>query len=152
MHAMRVNLRLFGVNLLEQALTIPDGFGQRLREERERIGLNQTTLANIAGIRRLAQSQYEKEASSPSVRYLAAIAEAGISLDYVLFGRGTSDALLTSQDRYQIEAEAFQELETFVQSQPGGQIGAEGRFALFQAFRSRRTQEAIKLISNAVVS
>lgn len=129
---------------MEQTLTIPDGFGQRLRAERERLDLSQAALATIAGIRRLAQSQYEKEASSPSVRYLAAIGGAGINLDYVLFGRAPCDAQLTPQHRYQLDAEAFQEVEAFVQSQPGGQMGAEGRFALFQAFRSRRTREAIE--------
>lgn len=148
---MSVNFCLLGIKPLELVLTIPDGFGRRLREERERLGLSQTTLANIAGIQRLAQSQYEKEASSPSVRYLAAAAKSGVNLEYVLFGRTPCDAMLTPQDRYQIEAEAFQELEAFIESQPGGRMGAEGRFALFQAFRARRTQDAIKRIGQTVV-
>lgn len=129
---------------MEQSLTIPDGFGQRLREERERLGVSQTALACIGGVKRLAQSQYEKETSSPTVRYLAAVGGVGINLDYALFGRAPTDASLTLEKKYRIEEDAFRELEAFVQSQPGGKMGAEGRFALFQAFRARRLQEALE--------
>lgn len=139
-----VNARPYSANPLKPTLTIPDGFGHRLRDERERLGLSQTALASVAGIKRLAQSQYEKESSSPSVRYLAAIALAGINLDYVLFGRNAGEVPLTSEEKYRIDAEAFQAVEAFVQNQPGGQIGAEGRFALFQAFRSQRIEDALK--------
>lgn len=139
-----VNARLSCANPLKPTLTIPDGFGHRLREERERLGLSQTALAGVAGIKRLAQSQYEKESSSPSVRYLAAIAPTGINLDYVLFGRTAGEVPLTSEEIYRIDAEAFQAVEAFVQNQPGGQFGAEGRFALFQAFRSQRIEETLK--------
>lgn len=120
----------------EQTLTIPDGFGQRLREERERLGLSQTVLAGMGGVRRLAQSQYEKGSSSPSVRYLTAIAHAGVNLDFVLFGRPPSFKSLSPSARHQVEEEAFRQVEEFVRSQPVGQLGAEGRFALFQVFRA----------------
>lgn len=132
-----------------QTLTIPDGFGLRLREERERLGLSQTALASTGGVKRLAQGQYEKEVSSPSVRYLAAVASVGIDLQYVLFGRAPTDASLTFEKKYRIEEEAFRELEAFVQSQPGGKMGSEGRFALFQVFRARRLQEALGNLSQA---
>lgn len=147
-----VNARPSCSNPLKPTLTIPDGFGHRLREERERLGLSQTALAGVAGIKRLAQSQYEKESSSPSVRYLAAIAPTGINLDYVLFGRTAGEVPLTSEEIYRIDAEAFQAVEAFVQNQPGGQFGAEGRFALFQAFRSQRTDEALKRIGRPAVN
>ena len=147
-----VNARPYCANPLKPTLTIPDGFGHRLRDERERLGLSQTALASVAGIKRLAQSQYEKESSSPSVRYLAAIAPTGINLDYVVFGRITGEERLTEEEKYRIEAEAFQAVEVFVQNQPGGQLGAEGRFALFQAFRSQRKEEALKRIGRPAVN
>lgn len=126
---------------MEQALTIPDSFGQRLRAERERLGLSQTALASIAGIRRLAQSLYEKETSSPNVRYLSAIGSAGLNLEYILFGRIPSDTPLMADEAYQVEGEAFRLVEEFVQKQPGSQMGAEGRFALFQVFRESQTKQ-----------
>lgn len=126
---------------MEQTLTIPDSFGQRLRAERERLGLSQTALASIAGIRRLAQSQYEKETSSPNVRYLSAVGSAGLNLEYIVFGRLASDTPLTTDDTYRIEGEAFRLLEEFVQKQPGSQMGVEGRFALFQVFRENLTKQ-----------
>jgi len=68
MDANLVNARPLEIKALKPTLTIPDGFGQRLRDERERLQLSQAALAEVAGIKRLAQSQYEKETSSPSVR------------------------------------------------------------------------------------
>ena len=35
--------------------------GQRLKEERERLGLNQTDFGLIGGVKKLAQLNYEKD-------------------------------------------------------------------------------------------
>jgi transcriptional regulator with XRE-family HTH domain len=128
---------------MPQLLGIPKGFGSRLREERERIGWSQEALAVLGGVKRLAQSQYEKEASSPTVRYLAALASAGIDLEYVLFGGQTRANLLSLTKKNQIESQAFEQLEAFVRQQPVGHYGAEARFALFQMLRANLTQAAI---------
>lgn len=128
---------------MRQTLTIPDGFGTRLREERSRLGLSQTALAAIGCVKRLTQSQYEKETSSPSVRYLAAVASAGIDLDYALFGRRRDANSLSQVERCSIERQAFDRLEVFVRQQSEGNYGAEGRFALFQLLRANLTQEAL---------
>jgi len=127
---------------MRQILTIPDGFGARLREERERLGLSQTALAEIGGVKRLTQSQYEKETSSPSVRYLNAIASADIDVEYALFGRRPEANALPLAERSRIERLAFEQLEDFVRQQSNGSYGAEGRFALFQLLRANLTQEA----------
>lgn len=103
--------------------------------------MSQTALAETAGIRRLAQSQYEKEINSPNVRYLSAICGAGLNLDYILFGRTPSERHLSPEDSYRVEGEAFRLLEEFVQKQPGGHLGAEGRFALFQVFRGNLIEQ-----------
>lgn len=128
---------------MNQTLTIPDGFGRRLREERERLNLSQTELAAIGGVKRLAQSLYEKEASSPTVRYLAAVVSTGINLHYALFGCQTDSSFLSPAEQRRIEGKAFELLENFIQQQPGGSYGAEGRFALFQLIRTNLTQEAL---------
>lgn len=131
-----------------QTQTIPDGFGLRLREERERLGLSQVALATVGGVKRLAQGQYEKEVSSPSVRYLAAVASAGIDLQYALFGRRRDSALLSPIELSRIEGRAFELLEEFIRKQPEANYGAEGRFALFQLFRANLTEEALAKTSS----
>lgn len=123
--------------------TIPEGFGLRLAEERKRLGLTQSELAEVASIKRLAQSQYERESSSPTVRYLAAIAHAGINLHQLLFGGLPSVEQLSTSDQYRIERQAFELVEEHVQAQPEGLLGAEARFALFQLFKSQLAQQAL---------
>lgn len=127
-------------NLPKPISTIPDGFGFRLAEERKRLGLTQSELAEVAGIKRLAQSQYERESSSPTVRYLEAIAHVGINLHQLLFGDLPSVERLSTSDQYRIERQAFELVEAHVQTQPDGLLGAEARFALFQLFKSQLTQ------------
>ena len=66
---------------------LKSGFGGRLREERERLGITQQTFAERAGIKRVTQFLYEKEESLPSYRYLTAIAEQGVDMHYLFFGQ-----------------------------------------------------------------
>ena len=67
--------------------SLKPGFGNRLREERERLGFTQQEFAEQAGIKRVTQFLYEKEESFPSYRYLTAIAENGVDMHYLFFGR-----------------------------------------------------------------
>lgn len=63
------------------------GIGDRLKEERERLGLNQTDFAAMAGISKNSQFNYEKGERSPDAAYLSAISEAGVDVLYVLTGQ-----------------------------------------------------------------
>lgn len=60
--------------------------GERLRNERERLGLNQPEFGAIAGVSKTTQFNYEKGDRSPDAEYLAAIAGAGVDVMYVLTG------------------------------------------------------------------
>lgn len=60
--------------------------GDRLREERERLGLTQESLGNAAGVQKLAQHKYEKGERPPNARYLAEAAAAGVDVLYVITG------------------------------------------------------------------
>lgn len=62
------------------------GIGDRLKEERERLGLNQTDFAALAGASKNTQYNYEKGGRSPDANYLAAASAAGIDVLYVLTG------------------------------------------------------------------
>lgn len=130
-------------------LKITSGFGKRLREERDRIGLNQAQLGEIAGVTRLTQGQYEKESCSPTVRYLAAIGESGIDLHYLLFG---TKARPFQDDQRGLEKRIFEMVEEHAQRQPDGHLGAEGRYAMFDFLRAALTKESNALPLSPFIS
>ncbi len=61
--------------------------GERLREERVRLGFNQADFAAIAGVAKTSQFNYEKGDRSPDAVYLAAVAEQGVDILYVIIGQ-----------------------------------------------------------------
>ena len=74
-------------------LFIESGVGERLREERDRLGLNQTDFGVAAGVSRGTQKAYELESSSPDIRYLSTLQGMEVDVLYVLTGeRSTMDA------------------------------------------------------------
>ncbi len=72
--------------ILIKKLLISLGVGERLREERERLGKNQTDFGVAAGVSRGTQKAYELESSSPDVRYLSGLQALGVDVHYVLTG------------------------------------------------------------------
>lgn len=61
--------------------------GARLRDEREHLGLSQAAFAEVGGVQKRAQINYEKDERHPDAGYLAAIAAAGVDVLYVLTGQ-----------------------------------------------------------------
>ncbi|MFK3706736.1 helix-turn-helix domain-containing protein [Klebsiella sp. NPDC088457] len=59
---------------------------ERLREERNRIGLNQTEFGALAGVGKTTQINYENGNRTPSADYLAAIFEHSVDIQYVVTG------------------------------------------------------------------
>lgn len=60
--------------------------GERLREERLRLGLSQAELGTAAGVQKQAQLKYEKGERAPDTSYLVAIADAGADVQYIVTG------------------------------------------------------------------
>lgn len=60
--------------------------GERLKEERKRLGLNQADMAALAGASKTSQFNYEKGERSPDAEYLAAAAAQGVDVLYVITG------------------------------------------------------------------
>jgi transcriptional regulator with XRE-family HTH domain len=60
--------------------------GNRIREERKRLGLSQDAFAKIVGVHRRTQINYESGEREPDTAYLEAISKAGIDVSYVLTG------------------------------------------------------------------
>lgn len=82
-----------------------DTVGERLREERIRIGLSQEELAAVGGLRKLAQLNYEAGTRSPDSAYLLAIESAGVDIVYVLTGRRVvtdSSAVILDDDEREV--------------------------------------------------
>lgn len=60
--------------------------GQRLREERERLGYTQEEFAAIGGSSKASQSSWEAGQAFPNARFLAAISEIGADVGYIVTG------------------------------------------------------------------
>lgn len=70
-----------------------DDIGQRIRLERERLGLSQTELGAVGGVQKNAQHNYEAGKRSPDATYLASIARAGLDVGYILTGERSAASL-----------------------------------------------------------
>ncbi|MDH4558366.1 helix-turn-helix transcriptional regulator [Pseudomonas sp. BN417] len=71
---------------MTRKLLIPVGVGTRLREERERLGKNQTEFGALVGVSRGTQKAYELEHSSPDVSYLSKLQDLEVDVQYVVTG------------------------------------------------------------------
>ena len=61
--------------------------GNRLREERDRVGMTQPVFAEAAGAKKRTLIDWEQGVSSPTATQLEALAEIGVDVLYVLTGR-----------------------------------------------------------------
>lgn len=61
--------------------------GERLRLERERLGLNQTQMAELFGKHKNTQVKYESNEKSPTAATLAMLAEQGVDMHFLFYGR-----------------------------------------------------------------
>lgn len=67
--------------------------GERLREERERLGFNQTVFAAFGEASLRSEIEWEKGKTFPNAKVLAAIAAAGADVQYILTGVRSENAL-----------------------------------------------------------
>jgi len=72
--------------------------GERLREERERLGLSQAAMGEIAGIRKQTQLKYEKGDSCPDAAYLDSLSKFGLDVLYVVSGVHSITALSNDEE------------------------------------------------------
>lgn len=66
--------------------------GQRLKEERKRLGLSQEEFAAIAGVTRRPYAEWETGKTSPKAEQLSALADKGVDVYYVLTGQRVATA------------------------------------------------------------
>lgn len=73
------------MNKEERLLVLP-GVGDRLRQERRRLGLSQERFGELAGLKRTVIGFFERGVAVPHTEYLATWAEHSLDVIYVLFG------------------------------------------------------------------
>ncbi|WP_175841670.1 helix-turn-helix domain-containing protein [Burkholderia arboris] len=79
-----------------------ESIGERLREERERLGFSQTAFGAVAEVTKQSQIKYEKGERSPDAAYLAAIMRVGADVQYIVSGIRSSTTL--TQDEQELVA------------------------------------------------
>lgn len=80
------------MNRLSRALgNDMSSLGIRLRQERERLGLTQTEIGDMAGVTKNTQRLYETDQRSPKADYLAALDLEGVDVSYILTGRRSAE-------------------------------------------------------------
>ncbi|EGJ20081.1 putative phage repressor [Cereibacter sphaeroides WS8N] len=72
-------------------------FGERLREERERLRLSQIDFAALGGAKKHSQINYEADRTAPDTDYLTALGKHGVDIVYVLTGERSGTAFGLAQ-------------------------------------------------------
>ncbi|MBV1790237.1 helix-turn-helix domain-containing protein [Marinobacterium sp. D7] len=72
--------------------------GDRIKEERVRLGLNQFEFGKLAGVSKTTQFNYEKGDRQPDAAYLAAVAAIGVDVMYVITGTRRVDPELSPEE------------------------------------------------------
>lgn len=117
----------------EHGRSTPVSFGRRLREERDRLGLTQSQLAEAGGVKRLSQHLYETEVRLPAMDYLVRLKECGVDVVYLMFGtRGhiarPSEIRLTAPQL----ASIYQVVDEFAVDDRGDPLSVDYRLQLFK--------------------
>jgi transcriptional regulator with XRE-family HTH domain len=72
-----------------------DHIGERLREERMRMGIAQLAMADVCGVSRGTLATWEKGEQSPNAVALAVMADMGVDVLYVVTGQRTGPGQAT---------------------------------------------------------
>ncbi len=82
-----------------------DKLGERLVEERVRLGFTQADFGRLGGVGRTTQLRYESGETSPAADYLLALVPHGFDMLYVLTGQRGVDTvgLMTSEESALVE-------------------------------------------------
>lgn len=89
------------------AVLIPQpGFGARLKEARQELGLTQVELAKQTNISRVTAVAYEAETSSPDLSYLIELHRAGLDVAYIVFNQSEAEIGRQGAERWR-EASAI---------------------------------------------
>lgn len=77
-------------------------FGERLKQERNRLGHSQTDFAALGGVNKRSQINYENGRRSPNADYFQRIDAAGADVGFILAGRSVAQAPLSISDAFDV--------------------------------------------------
>lgn len=66
--------------------------GERLRQERTRLGLSQAAFGDAGGVKKFAQSNYENGKRHPDALYLESVSKIGADIQYIVTGVHSSNS------------------------------------------------------------
>ncbi|EIS8437970.1 helix-turn-helix transcriptional regulator [Salmonella enterica] len=91
--------------------------GSRLKDERKRLGMNQTKFVELIGVSRGSQVAYEADKKIPGGTYLASIEKVGVDVLYVLTGKRTpkSEGLTTENPEEKALLENYRAMDKAAQ-------------------------------------
>lgn len=75
-------------------------YGERLRAERQRLGWSQTEMALEGGVSKRSQIDYEQDKVDMKGNYLAALADKGVDVLYVLTGHRSTGVALSEEEAF----------------------------------------------------
>ena len=107
--------------------------GKRLKEERNKLGLYQSDIAERCGVSREQWGKYERGENKPSSEKLFSFQKAGIDIDYVMHGVH-ADITRPSENLPEYTAEEAELLTLFRQS------SELGRAVILSAARGAETK------------
>lgn len=109
----------------------PLAFGERLRSERDRLGLSQLSFAELGGVKRTTQHLYETGVRVPDIHYLERIQTAGVDLAYLVLGKRlpTHDGLNISHSTLTV---LYRLVDEFCVTSEGVLLSLDTRLRFFQ--------------------
>lgn len=76
-----------------------EAFARRLREARVELRYDQMRFAQLGGVKKNSQINYEAGRTAPAVDYLLRLAEHGVDIGYILTGQRTDGSLSNDQQQ-----------------------------------------------------
>lgn len=123
---------IFAILLCMTRIVDPEILGKRLREERERLGLTQSELADAGSVRRITVYQYERGDRPPSLEFLSGAEKVGVSFDYVLRGERPVPSLSGKFIDAELVAELYWLVDRYAVDAKGRSLHLDDRSALFE--------------------
>lgn len=105
------------------------GFPERVRLERERLGLSQTDFGRLGGVSKMAQWQYEAGKHWPTLEYVERLRAGGeVDVVYLVTGQRASNSPI----EWSILRNAFLLVQRSFVQRPGQRFTAEELFDVFK--------------------
>lgn len=131
---------------------IVPGLNGRLRQERERLGLSQQELADLLGISRVSQNNYENGTREPGLDYLTAFGQNNGDIQFILFADHADHEYVDIID-WELFAKVWKWVEEVCIDAKGKPYPLDLKVKAFRlAYKACRTCEITKLEDTDLVS